>query len=243
MTVRGHLLPTPRPWMEGVDYNEADRQAHRLDGQPVIGVTSALALAGKSADFSKVNPADLERQRQVGQATHAAAHYFDDGDLVEASVHPLAQSRLEAWQLFRRERRAVPVLLETVVASRRYGYIGRFDRFLLAEMTRLVIGDLKTGDPADAAAHLQLALYEIALLEEIQFYADQYPGLMTSQLERVLAGPRERWSIQLLDTGRYKLQAYPKSPRTLREDRAEALTAVADARVLSGLPARPEVAA
>jgi hypothetical protein len=239
----GQLLPADRPWLDGVRYVEHDRDAHTLDGQPVIGVTSALQLAGQSTDFSKANPTDLERQRQVGQAAHAAAHYFDEGDLVEASVHALATARLQAWKLFRHERRVVPVMLETVVASRRYGYIGRLDRFLLVEMTRLVLGDIKIGDPDDAAAHLQLMLYLIALLEELQHYADHYPWLMTRRLETVLAGPIERWSVQLLSTGRYKLCRYPKSPRTAHEDRQDALEAVADARVLRGLPEKPEIAA
>ena len=230
------LLPAERPWLQGVEYVEHDRDAHRLDGQPVIGVTSALQLAGKSADFSKANPGDLERQRQVGQATHAAAHYFDEGDLVESSVHEMARERLHAWKTFRIERRAVPVMLETVVASRRYGYIGRLDRVLLVETTRQVIGDIKIGDPADAAAHLQLCLYETALIEEIQFYADQHPWLMTPRLEEFLSGPRERWSVQLLSTGRYKLCGYPAFPRTLQQDRHDALEAVSDARVLRGLP-------
>jgi hypothetical protein len=230
------LLPADRPWLDGIVYCDEDRDRHSLDGLPVIGVTSALALSGKSADFSKANPADLERQRQVGQATHAAAHYFDEGDLVEASVHALARERLSAWRLFRRERRAVPLLLETVVASRRYGYIGRLDRVLLVDTTRQVIGDIKTGDPDAAAAALQLMLYQVALLEEIQYYADHHPQLMTVLLESLLAGHLERWSVQLLSTGRYKLCRYPKSPRTAQQDRADALAAVADARVLRGLP-------
>jgi len=237
------LLPADRPWLHGVVYVEHDRDAHRLDGYPVIGVTSALQLAGKSADFSKANPAALETARQVGTAVHLAAHYHDEDDLRPGTVDELIVARLDAWKSFRANYAIVPALRETVVVSRKYGYIGRFDRLFLSGSTRHVIADIKTGDPASAAAHLQLSLYETALIEEIQFYADYFPSLMTSALESLLAGTIERWSVRLLKTGRYKVTRYPESPRTKAQDRAEARLAVGDARVLRGLPERPEKAA
>lgn len=243
------LLPANRPWLDGVTYVDHDRDAHRLDGQPVIGVTSALQLAGKSADFTKANPEALERARQVGTATHVAAHYYDENDLQFETVADLIKARVDAWRSFREQYSLLPVQRETIVVSRKHGYIGRFDRLFLAGDTRHTIVDLKTGDPKAAAANLQLALYEIALHEELDFYAWFHPELMTGALESLLAathpahGTCERWSVRLLKTGNYKLTTYPESPRTPAQDRAEALKAVADARVLRGLPERPERAA
>lgn len=188
-------------------YVESTR-AHLVNGIPVPSVTQILRATGVSGDFSMV-PADvLERKTRIGQAAHAAAHYFDDGDLVEATVAPEVRPYLDAWMCFRAERGFVPELLETVVYSKVYHFIGRFDRLGRVRDGRRgrVLCDIKTGDPDAAAADLQTAGYEIALVEE-------HPELLDE--------PLERWSVQLLGDGRYKLRRYPLPGRSTGVDKAD----------------------
>lgn len=187
-------------------YDEALR-AHTVNGLPVPSVTQILRMTGVSADFSQVPAETLERKRQIGQAVHAAAHYFDEGDLVESSLAPEVIPYLEAWMRFRSDRGFVPELLETVVYSRVWHYIGRFDRLgKLARENRTILLDLKIGDPDAAAADLQTAGYLAALREE-------QPELEDLSIER--------WSVRLCADGVYKLRKYPKPGRTERLDRSD----------------------
>jgi hypothetical protein len=184
-------------------------RAHVVQGIPVPSVTQILRATHVSSDFSHVDPVVLERKRQIGQAVHAATHYFDEGDLVESTVAPEARPYLLAWMKFRSERGFVPQLLETVVYSRTHHYIGRFDRLgqLLADRRRVLL-DIKIGDPDASAADLQTAGYLAALREE-------HPEMQVD--------PIERWSVQLLEDGRYSLRQYPKRGRSNGVDRADFL--------------------
>lgn len=205
---------TPNPsWLDGVDYNE-DTRVHLVDGEHCDSVTQVLKLAGLSSDFANVPKDVLARAGARGQAAHAAAHYYDEGDLVESSVAADVQPRLEAWKWFRTQRAFRPVLLETVVVSRRHKFIGRIDRLGWCE-ARLVLLDLKCGDPRAARADLQTAAYLIALEE-------QYPELANFDVAR--------WAIELRPNGKYAIQPYPTRGRTSRMDRADFIAAVDAAR-------------
>lgn len=189
----------------GNAYQEKTR-AHVINGLAVPSVTQILRATGVSGDFSMVAPDVLERKTRIGQAAHAAAHFHDEGDLVESTVAPEVLPYLVAWMRFRAERGFVPELLETVVYSRVHHFIGRFDRLGRVRDGRpgRVLCDIKTGDPDAAAADLQTAGYEIALTEE-------HPELYLE--------PLERWSVQLLEDGRYKLRRYPLPGRSNTADR------------------------
>lgn len=188
-------------------YDEAKR-AHQVNGLPTPSVTQILRITGVSADFSHVDPIVLDRKRQIGQAVHAATHYFDEGDLDAQTLAPEVEPYLEAWRRFRLEREFVPDLLETVVYSLAAHYIGRFDR--LGYVGGLpVLLDIKIGDPDAASADLQTAGYLFALLEE---------------RPHVVGGKEiARWSVQLTEDGRYRLRQYPRAGRTSRQDRADFL--------------------
>lgn len=201
MTMLAPIAPTVAAYVDAT-------RAHTLGGIPVPSVTQILKAAGVTTNFDVV-PADvLERKRQIGQAVHAACHYFDEGDLVESTVAPEVLPYLEGWMRFRAERAFVPSLLETVVASNTYHFIGRFDRLGRVERRARVLCDIKTGDPDSSAADLQTAGYLVALLEEHPELGDE---------------PVLRWSVQLLPDGRYKLRQYPLSGRSPRQDRADFL--------------------
>ncbi|MGE0594576.1 MAG: PD-(D/E)XK nuclease family protein [Vicinamibacterales bacterium] len=220
-------LPDARPWTTGVHYDHSDARRHTADGQRVLSVTGILKAAGKAGNFDGARPDDVALKAAIGRAVHDATHYYDEGDLASESAlqreivfrdrtvpGPLAY--LDGWKAFRRERRFVPTLLETVVFSRRWGYIGRLDRLGAVDTgRRTVLLDIKIGDPEAARADLQLSGYLEALLEEEPTLAIDLP---------------ERWSVQLTPDGGYRLRRYPVSPRTARMDRAEFLEAVAASR-------------
>lgn len=212
----------PSTWLQGVTYDEPTRQ-HSIDGQRAPSVTQILKAAGLSGQFDHVKPDVLARKASIGNATHIATHYSDEGDLDASTVAPEAASRLKAWQWFRECRRCLVILLETVVCSREYGYVGRLDRLLLVE-GRLVLLDLKTGKPSAARADLQLAAYLIALLE-------QFPELRGQLIER--------WAIELRDTGKYCLHTYPTPGRTGRQDKADFLDAVAAVHADTAIKGEP----
>lgn len=187
-------------------YAEATR-AHQVNGVPIPSVTQILKATGVSADFSHVDPIVLDRKRQIGQAAHAATHYFDEGDLDAQTIAPEVIPYLEAWRRFRLEREFVPDLLETVVYHRTAHYIGRFDRYGYVGGLPVLL-DIKISDPDAAAADLQTAGYLAALVDERPDWA-----------ERDIA----RWSVQICDDGRYRLRQYPTRGRTTRQDRADFL--------------------
>ena len=197
-------VPTPG-WLA---YDPSEARAHTIDGRPAPSVTQILKTARLSSDFSMVAADVLERKRAIGQAAHAATHYHDEGDLVVRSVDPQVEPYLEAWRLFRAERRFQPVLLETVVASKVHHYIGRFDRLGTVDDNQwvYVLLDMKTGDPDAGGAQWQLAAYEAALREMV-------PDLAPYTILR--------WSVQLRPDGTYNLEQYPKHGRTNRQDRHE----------------------
>jgi hypothetical protein len=206
------IIAPDADWFAGVHYAEESR-LHTAYGKPVPSVTQVIDATGK-VDFSRVPPAKLELGRKRGSAAHLAAHFFDIGDLREASVHPEVAPRLDAWRLFRTERNFVPVYSELAVYSHRYRYIGRLDKFGTIERgRRRVLLDLKNGDPNAARADLQLTGYWIALTE-------QFPDLLDEHVEF--------WAVELKPDGRYRLCVYPKPTRSRREDRSEFLKAVTD---------------
>lgn len=184
----GYVLFSP----QDLQYDRSPARAHRLCGRRVPSVTQVLRAEGLSSDFAGVDPVTLERKRMIGEAAHRAAHYYDEGDLDPGSVSPLARPYLDGWIAFRVQRGFVPLLRETVVASA-YGYIGCFDSFGLVDGRRYVLADIKTGDPRDAAAHLQLAAYE-------QAFRETYPVYASAAIER--------WSVQLTADGRYRVHPY-----------------------------------
>jgi hypothetical protein len=229
----------PRPWLAGVSYMEADRSQHTLDGHPVLGVTTALRMAGVSADFKHVEPHVLAARATLGQAVHAAAHYEDEGDIRADTIHPSVEPYLDGWRLLRQQRKFTPELLETIVASRKHRFIGRLDRIGVADIGRVLL-DLKIGNPDDARADLQTAGYELAVLEEV--VADLSANRKSALLHACPGldiEPCERWSVQLRNDGTYRLQRYPLAGRSKRNDRADLLEAVRDANMIAGYYAAP----
>jgi hypothetical protein len=191
-------------WLVGVEYDLVSRR-HRVDGRRVPSVTQAIQAAHPDR-FAHVPPAVLRRKAAIGTAVHQAAHYYSNGDLLNASLAAEVQTRFRAWTWFCDTRRVDPILCETVVCSRdlalptgrRRPYIGRLDFLCRVDRHRLVLLDIKTGDAT--LAGLQTLAYLDALYQ-------QYPQLIAMDLER--------WAVVLDALGRYQIH-------TFRDDASDA---------------------
>jgi hypothetical protein len=138
----------------------------REGGLRIPNVTTVLRAVGVSADFQNVEPGTLEFRRQLGTAVHTDCHAYDDQDLAWATVDERVKRYVLAWGEFRDANQLTPTTRERLVYSRTFNYCGTLDGiFLLTDGSRVLI-DIKTGDPEDAAAHLQTAAYEFAYREE-----------------------------------------------------------------------------
>ncbi len=166
----------------GLTFHDATHR-YMLDGEFVPSVTQVIKDNRLSADFSHVNRDVLERNRAIGVAVHAAAHYFDEGDLDESSVDPDVRPYLEAWKAFVYERKVEMLALEQRVADPVYRLAGTIDRIArVPGISGELVIDIKKGDPKDAGANYQTAAY----------------ALLAANLG-IIAKPFliERWSVQL----------------------------------------------
>lgn len=162
------------------------------DGRLVPHVTEVLGAVGVATDFDELIETSprlagaIEHARARGTAVHADCHAYDDDDLVVDSMDPRIRPYvLDAWAPCRAALGLVPVLhaRERQVFDPANWFTGIMDgifkRPALGDWFVLV--DVKTGDPDDAAAHLQTAAYETAARAT-------FPG------QRI----HERWAIQLM---------------------------------------------
>jgi hypothetical protein len=171
--------------------NHGRGHSYVIDGRPAIGVTSVLQSLAKpalinwaanvTADYATDHWADLaelppskrnsqlraarwaENKRGItrGISVHALASRLVAGDEVEIPEDLIGHA--ESYVRFLDEWHPEPLLIETVVASRRYGYCGTFD--LLARMPNgsTWLLDVKTGGSGIyAETGLQLAAYASA---------------------------------------------------------------------------------
>lgn len=155
-------------------------------GQRVPGVTEILSSVGVSMNFEGLaslgrRVADaIELKREIGHALHADAHSFDDNDLDWATVDPRVEPYLRAWATFRENTGVVPTTRERRVYHNVYGYAGTLDGIFRTTAGRLVLIDLKTGDPDDSGCAYQTAAY-----------------LAAYRLEHVTEEYIERWAVRL----------------------------------------------
>lgn len=148
-----------------------DAEAHKSfapDGREVPHVTAILAATGMSTDFGELGDlsprvaANVAMARERGSVVHADCHAYDDNDLLWETVDPRVRPYVEAWATFRKDKRLVPLARERFLYHPLYHYAGFTDGVFRAATGRRVMADLKTGNPDDAAADLQLAGYEAA---------------------------------------------------------------------------------
>lgn len=162
-----------------------DSVAHKYipsDGGRADGVSEVLRATGISADFeligatSPVVRAQLASRRVLGTTVHALTQAYDENDLVVESVQAPLRPWLEAWVKFLEASRLRPVVRETIVFHAQHRYAGRLDGIFKDPRDRLILVDIKTGDPAASGAEYQTAAYAAA---------------------QTVGAIAERWAVQL----------------------------------------------
>lgn len=134
-----------------------------LNGRSVPSVTQILERAGLIC-YDGIPDSVLEHKAEVGTAAHAAAHYFDEGDLEISSVDDEAMPYLDGWIKFRKETGFVPTGMEqrgiATVDGMEYGYT--FDREgILSGYPTLL--EIKCTAGVEISWGPQTAAYEMAL--------------------------------------------------------------------------------
>jgi hypothetical protein len=179
-----------------IAFDPATHSSVLPDGRVVPHVTGILRAVGISHNFDEAGDLRdaaalrapwghdyLAYRRALGIAVHADCHAYDDGDLLESDVR--VQPYVEAWAEFRARTGLAPLAggRERYVYHPVYVYAGILDAILCDahDTARLILADLKIGDPDQAGCHLQTAAYEAAW--------------MTAHPQCPIT---ERWAVRLL---------------------------------------------
>lgn len=162
----------------GVNTFDPITHTFKINGVAVPSVTQALKGVGIIDDRFYTDEA-----RERGIAVHAACHYLDEECLEWSTVAPEIVPYVEAYQRFKEESDFVPAMIEEPVFNEQYFYGGILDRTGLLN-GQAVLLDLKSGDP-EPWVSLQLGGYSACLAKH-----------------------HKRFSLQLKDNGKYKLQEY-----------------------------------
>lgn len=184
--------------VDDITYDPINHKSTLSDGRDVPHVTSVLGAVGVSTDFAELAGIsayvgeNIEWARARGQAVHADCHAYDDGELIISSVHPAVLPYVEAWATFRASMKIESVERERRLFNFVHFYTGIMDG-VFSRGRRLVLIDIKTGDPEDSACHLQTAAYESAW------------RAMTGAKEQI-----ERWGVHLTPKNRvpYRVKDY-----------------------------------
>ncbi len=150
------------PCPVGLDFQEADH-SYRLDGVPVLGVTSALKIISDQA-YRFVDPDVLARAAILGQAVHRLIELDCLGQLDLASLDPVLEPYYLAWREFLARSGFQVLLSESKVASRKYRYAGQLDLFGRLNGIGSVV-DAKRVTCLMPSTGPQLSAYETALRE------------------------------------------------------------------------------
>jgi len=170
-----------------------DQEHHYFaDGKRTPGVNEILAEVGL-IDFSGINARILDLACDLGTAAHQATALDDINDLDFDTLSPGLLPYVQAWQKFkadykisfRREQ------IEQKLYSKKWGFCGTLDRLPVIIGGKLTLIDLKTSTAMQKYFRLTTAAY--ALLAE-----ENFPKMKI----------RQRWGVQLLPTGRYKIHVY-----------------------------------
>jgi hypothetical protein len=197
MSVANQLVKPARAWEKiPGGYFDPTRHAYYDDEMArVPGTTSLLEDAGLVC-YQHIPAAILQRKAEIGTAAHAAAHYYDEGDLDDSTVSPEVHPyvlRAGGWATFRRETDFTPALLEfrmiATIEGLKVG--GTLDRTGLLYSNNSLI-EIKCTAQTEASWGPQTAMYEMILRKLL--------GLKGAFYRRVV--------VWLRPTGRYKLIPY-----------------------------------
>jgi hypothetical protein len=188
---------------------DAERHEYRLDdGRVVPSVTQVLHEVGIATDFEEIAAissrlADaIEYRCALGTAVHADCHAYDDDDIDWARVDERVHPYVDAWATFRSNACLRPVARERRVFLPSLFVAGTLDGVFENSRGRLVLVDIKLGDPEDAGAAYQTAAYEA--------------GYMQDHPERPI---EERWAVRLQPDRAipYSVTNYSGRPQSWRD--------------------------
>lgn len=154
-------------------------------------VTEILKGAGL-VDFSSVNETVLEAASNFGIAVHKATELWDKGTLDINSLSEPLIPYLEAWKKFRKDYNIdyKPEEIERKLYSKKWDFEGTPDRDPKEIKGEFVLPDIKSSTTMLPSVAIQTAAYQ-ALYEENFDYKI-----------------KQRWGIQLLPDGTYKIHIY-----------------------------------
>lgn len=197
MATSSQFVAGVRPWekIPGGFFDPVQHAYYDDEMVRVPGTTSLLEDAGLVC-YQHIPAAILAHKAEIGTAAHAAAHYYDEGDLNESTVSPEVHPyvlRDGGWTTFRRETDFSPALLEfrmiATIDGMKVG--GTLDRTgLLFKRSSLI--EIKCTASQEVSWGPQTAMYEMILR-----YLEQRPGLFYSRVV-----------VWLRPTARYKLIPY-----------------------------------
>jgi hypothetical protein len=182
-------------------YDPETHTSRAPDGRPVPHVTAILDALGLTADYEALQRMGSRQAQHVrlgrarGSAVHADCHAYDENDLDPDESHPLVRPYLEAWAEFRAAKGARPLAREKYVFHSGLWYCGTLDG-LFDISGRVVLVDIKTGEPEEAAAHLQTVAYQLAW-----------------ETDPAATPIDERWSVQLIPGRRVPFRIIDYSSR------------------------------
>ena len=169
-----------------------DPELHRytLDGRIIPHVSLILAATGISPDWRKVDPIVLERKRLLGTALHKCLHFLQENDLDESSVDPDVVPYLEGYKLFVKDTGFVAQQVEVrrwpEINGMPYG--GTLDVVGMLWHEPALVDFKSTSNSPLPSWGVQLSAYEQGI----------EPPLVPPFRYR-------RYSLQLLNTGKYQL--------------------------------------
>jgi hypothetical protein len=161
-------MPATTLTVGDLNFDEAAHRTTTPDGRDVPHVTTVLSATNVGTDFAELeamggrHAANIELARKRGQAVHADCHALDDNDLDLADVDDRVRPYVEAYATCLEMSGLVPVTRERRLFHPVHWYTGAADGIYLrgkGRLARRILGDIKTGDPKDAAAHLQTSAY------------------------------------------------------------------------------------
>ncbi len=212
----------------GLTFDPADH-VYTLDDARVRSVTGLLRKVGL-INFDNIPPSILERARQRGTRVHAAIHFYNERDLDVLAFgreFPDDAGYVQSWIRLMATGRLTTALCEHRIASRTPRYAGTFD-WLGTFDGHAALLDYATGEPEDAAKHLQTAGYVSAL----QRGWHREPG--EERLAAFMAAHPfiQRYSVQLDKDGRLPAVTPYTDPRDFTKFRliAETVQAVDEER-------------
>lgn len=168
-----------------------DKHEYLVNGERVPGVNEVLHTLGL-IDLSSIPIFTLEPARQLGEYAHVATALDDKGTLDEGTLSKDLRPYLTAWRKFKEDfdLAFMPEEIEPKLYSPKWHFCGTPDRKPQLLRNKQILLDIKTSTTMYPATELQTAGYQILCEESYNIKI------------------KERWGIQLLPIGSYKIYPY-----------------------------------